>query len=74
MGVKQRLIEQAADGTGLDRPFLLNGAPTSGASGSFVGKAVPGSLLIDLSGGKLYVSMNTTTSTNVQWQVAGLQT
>jgi hypothetical protein len=73
MGIKDRLIQTAADGTGLDRPFLLNGAPTSGASGSFVGKALPGSLLVDLSGAKLYQATSATTGTSVTWGLVGVQ-
>jgi hypothetical protein len=72
VGLKDRLIQQAVDGTGLDRPFLLNGAPTSGASGSFVSKALPGSLLIDLAGAKLYIATVATGST-VTWTVVGSQ-
>lgn len=41
-------------------PILTNaGAPTSGTSGSFVGKAGPGALLIDYTNGVLYINMGT---------------
>jgi hypothetical protein len=72
MGVKASLMAQAADGTGLDRPFLLQGAPVNGASGSFVNKAQLGSLLIDLSGAKLYIA--TAAGASVTWTVVGAQT
>jgi hypothetical protein len=72
MSVKTTLAKQAQDGLGLASPFLLAGAPTSGASGSFVGRAVVGSLLIDTSGGKLYIATVATGST-VTWTVVGMQ-
>jgi hypothetical protein len=74
MGLRQQAEIRGKYGIGLQHPFSLAGAPTSGASGSFVGRAVPGSLLVDTVGGKLYVATNATTSSSVTWQVAGLQT
>ena len=74
MGVKAQIQQDAMNGYGLARPFLLAGAPTSGGSGTYVGVAQIGSLLIDTSGGKLYIATNATTPTSVTWQVAGLQT
>jgi hypothetical protein len=72
MSVRTTLARQAQDGYGLSQPFLLAGAPTSGASGSFVGRAVVGSLLIDTSAGKLYIATVATGST-VTWTVVGTQ-
>lgn len=44
-------------------PFLTNaGAPTSGTSGTFVGLAGPGALLIDYINGILYINTNTMAS------------
>lgn len=62
------------DGDGLRSPFLNAGAPTSGASGTFVGRAVVGSLLIDTTGGVLYIATSATTGASVTWQVVGAQT
>jgi hypothetical protein len=72
MSVRATLAKQSQDGYGLSQPFLLAGAPTSGASGSFVNKAVVGSLLIDTSAGKLYIATVATGST-VTWTVVGSQ-
>jgi hypothetical protein len=58
---------------GLVGPFLNAGAPTSGASGSFVKDAVVGSLLVDTSAGKLYVATVATGAT-VTWTLVGSQT
>jgi hypothetical protein len=44
-------------------PFLtIAGAPTSGTSGSFVGQAGPGTLLIDFTNAILYINTNTLAS------------
>src|SRR6266545_6415295 len=41
-------------------PILTNaGAPTSGTSGTYVGQAGPGALLIDTTNGVLYINSNT---------------
>jgi hypothetical protein len=61
------------EGYGLSHPFLLAGAPTSGASGSFVTRAQVGSLLIDTVNGKLHIATVATGAT-VTWTVVGLQT
>lgn len=45
-----------------------------GASGTFVGRAVVGSLLIDTTGGVLYIATSATTGASVTWQVVGAQT
>jgi hypothetical protein len=71
MSVRTTLAKQAQDGYGLTQPFLLAGAPTSGASGSFVGRAVVGSLLIDTSAGKLWIA--TAAGASVTWTVVGAQ-
>lgn len=49
-----------------------SGAPTSGASGTYVNKAGPGCLLIDVTNKKLYINTNTITSPT--WTVVGTQT
>jgi hypothetical protein len=71
MSVRTTLAKQAQDGYGLTQPFLLAGAPTSGASGSFVGRAVVGSLLIDTSAGKLWIA--TAAGASVTRTVVGAQ-
>ena len=73
MSVKTRLAKEAQDGYGLTSPFLLAGAPTSGASGSFVTRAQVGSLLIDTAAGKLHIATVATGAT-VTWTVVGVQT
>jgi len=80
MGFRQ-LAQYAARATGLsgstvglDRPFLSAGAPTNGASGTYVGRAVPGSLLINTTNAKLYMATAATTGTTVTWTVVGTQT
>lgn len=75
MGTRHLAQYQAKLGyAGLSVPFQLAGAPTNGASGSYVGRAIPGSLLIDTTNAKLYQATTATTSTSVTWAVAGLQT
>lgn len=54
-------------GSGLETPFHWNGAPTSGAGGTFVGKAVIGSRLVNVANGNIYVAAATTTPTLVNW-------
>jgi hypothetical protein len=73
MGTKQLAQQDAKFSTGLEVPFQNAGAPTSGASGSFVGRAVVGSLLIDTTNGKLYIATVATAST-VTWVSVGSQT
>lgn len=54
-------------GNGLESPFHWPGAPTSGASGAYVGRAVPGSRLVDTTTGNIYVAAATTTPSSVTW-------
>lgn len=54
-------------GNGLDAPFHWSGAPTSGASGTFVGVAVVGSRLVNVANGNIYVASALTTPTSVTW-------
>jgi hypothetical protein len=63
MGYRNLVAYQAKLTNGTSAPFQLSGAPTSGASGSFVGRAIVGSLLVDTSAGKLYVATVATSST-----------
>lgn len=53
-------------------PLVFNGVPTSGTSGTFVGDANKGTLLIDTANGILYI--NTGTSASPTWTKVGLQT
>jgi hypothetical protein len=62
---------KASNGT--TTPFQLNGAPTSGAGGTFASRAIVGSLLLDYSTGKLY-SCTASGGGSVTWQLIGLQT
>jgi hypothetical protein len=73
MGLKQLEQYRAKYGAGLNYPFTVAGAPVSGASGSYVGRAVVGSQLIDVTNGKMYVATVATSST-VTWTVTGSQT
>jgi hypothetical protein len=51
-------------------PLLSNaGAPTSGTSGTFVGQAGPGALLIDYTNSNLYINTNTLASPT--WTLVG---
>ena len=73
MGLRQ-LAQYAAKATGgTATPFQVTGAPTSGAGGTMAGKAVVGSLLVDVSTGKLY-SCTASGAGSVTWQLVGLQT
>ena len=72
MSVKTRLAKEAQDGYGLARPFLLAGAPVNGASGSFVTRALVGSLLIDTVNGRLFIA-TVATGTTVTWTLVGSQ-
>jgi hypothetical protein len=74
MGTRQLAQYKAKLSGGLETPFLLAGAPTNRASGSYVGRAVPGSLLVDTSTPKLYQATAATSPTTVTWAAVGLQT
>jgi hypothetical protein len=75
VGLRQLAQYRAkAEGLGLAVPFTLAGAPTNGAAGSFVGRAVVGSLLVDTTTPKLYQATAATTPTSVTWAAVGLQT
>jgi hypothetical protein len=54
-------------GSGLDAPFHWPGAPTNGGSGTYVGKAVVGSHLINTVNGNIYVASAATTPSTVTW-------
>jgi hypothetical protein len=71
VSVKTRLAKEAQDGYGLKQPFLLAGAPVNGASGSFVTRALVGSLLVDTANGKLYIA--TAAGSSVTWTLVGSQ-
>jgi hypothetical protein len=73
MGTKNLNAYAAKYSNGLDRPFQVNGTPVNGASGTYVGRAAVGSLLVDTSVGKLYCATVATSST-VTWTLVGAQT
>ena len=72
MGLRQLHSYAAKYSQGLDRPLQLNGAPTSGASGSYLGRAAIGALLVDYSTGKLYACTASTPS-SITWTLVGAQ-
>jgi hypothetical protein len=72
MGTKQQAQYAAKFSSGQTVPFQLNGAPTSGAGGSFAGRAVVGSQLIDLALGKVYVC-TASGGGSVTWTLVGSQ-
>jgi hypothetical protein len=72
MGLKAIIANEGKQSQGLRVPFQLAGAPTSGASGSYVGRAVVGSQLVDTTNGKLYVA-TAASSSSVTWTVVGSQ-
>lgn len=59
------------EGSGLDAPLLNAGAPT--ANVTYLGVAQVGSLLIDTTGGKLYICTATNGTSTVTWTVVGAQ-
>jgi hypothetical protein len=59
-------------GNGLSTPFLNAGAPTNNVTQ--LGNAVVGSLLIDTTGGKLYICTATNGTSTVTWVSVGSQT
>jgi hypothetical protein len=73
MSVKARLAKEAIAGYGLARPLLNAGAPTSGAGGTMASIAQVGSLLIDTTGGKLFIC-TAVGGGSVTWTVVGAQT
>lgn len=73
MGIKQRAMYVGKYADGLAEPFLNAGAPTSGASGTYLRQATVGSLLIDTVNGKLYIATVANGST-VTWVSVGSQT
>lgn len=58
-------------GSGLDAPLLNAGAPT--ANVTFLGVAVVGSLLIDMTNGKLFICTATNGASTIVWTVVGAQ-
>jgi hypothetical protein len=72
VGYRNLAAYAAKFSNGVSTPFQLNGTPTSGAGGSFAGRAVVGSLLLDYSTGKLYAA-TAATSTSVTWTLIGSQ-
>jgi hypothetical protein len=73
MGLKQIAQQKAKTSSGMEVPLQFNGTPTSGAGGTFAGRAVVGSLLLDASTGKLY-ACTVSGGGSVTWQLIGLQT
>ena len=77
MGTRQLAAYKAKLGnSGLDTPFQLAGAPTSGAGGSYAGRATVGSQLVDTTNGKLYIATAAIggASPSVTWVSVGSQT
>jgi hypothetical protein len=77
MGTRYLNSVAAKYSQGMDRPFQLNGAPTSGVGGSFAGRAVVGSLLVDYasSPAKLHIcSAYNSGTNNITWVSVGSQT
>lgn len=72
MSLRDQLAKANRANHGLAGPLLNAGAPTSGASGSFVKDAVVGSLLVDTTAGKLYIATVATGAT-VTWVLVGSQ-
>jgi hypothetical protein len=72
VSVKTRLAKEAQDGYGLSRPFLVAGAPTSGAGGTLAAKAQVGSLLVDTAAGKLHIC-TAVGGGSVTWTLVGSQ-
>jgi hypothetical protein len=72
MGLRAIIANEGKQSQGLRVPYQLAGAPTSGASGSYVGKAVVGSQLTDYTNGRNYVATVATSST-VTWSLVGGQ-
>jgi hypothetical protein len=72
VGTKHQASYDAKFSNGLGVPFQLAGAPTSGASGSYLGRATVGSQLIDTVNGKYYIATVATPST-VMWTLVGAQ-
>lgn len=62
---------QVQPNNGLYTPILNAGAPGANA---FAGRAAVGSLLIDTTGGKLYICTATNGTTTATWTVVGTQT
>jgi hypothetical protein len=48
-------------------PFSWGAAPTSGGSGTYVGKAVAGSRLVRTDTGQQYIATAVTTASSVTW-------
>lgn len=61
------------EGSGTGTPLRNVGAPVGGASGTYSGTAVVGSLLIDTTNGKLYICTNATVGATFAWTVVGAQ-
>jgi hypothetical protein len=73
MGLRQLHSYAAKYSQGLDRPLQLGTAPASGASGSYLGRAAIGALLVDTSTGKLY-ACTASTGSSITWTLVGAQT
>jgi hypothetical protein len=64
--------QDSLSNNGLQIPFTLAGAPTSGAGGSFNTRAVVGSRLVDTTAGKLHIC-TAVGGGSVTWVVVGSQ-
>jgi hypothetical protein len=72
MGYRQLAAYAAKASNGMSTPFQLNGAPTSGAGGSFASRALVGSMLLDYSTGKLYAA-TAVGGGSITWTLIGAQ-
>ena len=60
-------------GQGSYGPFTVNAAPVNGASGTEVGTAAPGALLIRTDAGQIRLYQNTNTLASPTWTAVGTQ-
>ena len=72
MGLTAIAANAGKQSNGTTTPFQLAGTPTSGASGTQVSRAIPGSQLVDTATGKLYIATVATGAT-VTWVLVGAQ-
>lgn len=54
-----------------ERPYYNAGEPDGGATGTLVGVARVGSLLIDTTNGKVYMCTNDTVGASFAWTLVG---
>jgi hypothetical protein len=72
MGTKYLAAIAAKLSNGLEQPFSLAGTPTSGAGGTYAGRAAVGSQLVDTAAGKYYIC-TASGGGSVTWTLVGSQ-